>query len=59
MKGERDTKNAPGLLEAKECVRFQFLEHQKEYNIQRAYKTLRILRSGFMTIYIGERVAVL
>ena len=37
-----------GLLEAKECVRFQFLkEHQKEYNIQKACKILRISRSGF------------
>ena len=38
--GERSIKKTPGLLEAKECVRFQFLkEHQKEYNIQKACKS--------------------
>ena len=41
-------KKIQGILEAKECVRFQFLkEHQKEYNIQKACRILRISRSGF------------
>ena len=38
----------PGLLETKECVRFQFLkENQKRYNIKKAYRILKISRSGF------------
>ena len=38
----------PGLLEAKECVRFQFLkENQKKYNIKKACKILKISRSGY------------
>ena len=41
-------KKVPGLLEEKECVRFQFLkDHQEQYNIKRACKTLHISRSGF------------
>lgn len=46
--GEGSIKKTPGLLESKECVRFQFLkEHQKEYNIQKDCKILGMSRSGF------------
>lgn len=41
-------KKTPGLLEAKECVRFQFLkENQRKYNIKKACKILKISRSGY------------
>ncbi|QEL82870.1 hypothetical protein DN407_31135 (plasmid) [Bacillus sp. JAS24-2] len=38
----------PGLLEEKECVRFQYLKENKhKYNIKKACKTLNISRSGY------------
>ncbi|GEM_PF-1762200 len=41
-------KKTLSLLEAKECVRFQFLkENQNRYNIKKACKILRISRSGY------------
>ncbi|NEW04325.1 IS3 family transposase [Bacillus megaterium] len=41
-------KKVPGLLEEKECVRFQFLKENKHnYNIKKACKTLNISRSGY------------
>ncbi|MCX7920539.1 MAG: IS3 family transposase [Clostridia bacterium] len=41
-------KKFPGLLEEKECIRFQYLnENQSKYNIKKACKTLNISRSGF------------
>ncbi|WP_141525796.1 IS3 family transposase [Bacillus pseudomycoides] len=41
-------KKVPGLLEEKECVRFQYLKENKhKYNIKKACKTLNISRSGY------------
>lgn len=47
-KGAWIIKKIPGLLEAKEQIRFQFLkENRDKYNIKKACKTLNISRSGF------------
>lgn len=41
-------KKIPGLLEAKEQIRFQFLkENNDKYNIKKACKTLNVSRSGY------------
>ncbi|MGR5907947.1 transposase [Bacillus paranthracis] len=41
-------KKVPGLLEEKECVRFQYLKENKhKYNIKKACQTLNISRSGY------------
>lgn len=41
-------KKVSGLLEEKECVRFQYLkEYKHKYNIKKACKTLNISRLGY------------
>ena len=46
--GTWTTKKIPGLLEAKEQVRFQYLkENQGKYNIKKACKTLNVSRAGY------------
>ena len=46
--GTWTTKKIPGLLEAKEQVRFQYLkENQGKYNIKKACKTLNVSRDGY------------
>ncbi len=48
LRVENELLKTPGLLEEKECVRFQFLkENQKKYNIKKACRILKISRSGF------------
>lgn len=47
-KGRTKYKKIPGLLEAKECIRFQFIkENQSKYDIKKVCKILKVCRSGF------------
>lgn len=44
----KNIKKIPGLLEAKECVRFQSIkENQNQYDVKKVCKILKFSRLGF------------